>query len=79
MNSSAAKKLRKQIYGDQSLRDPRKYSALTVIKKIFVKDREGEKKEVQVPRRTAVSTGLRQEYREAKKAWRIANRRGNLG
>ncbi|OGP46704.1 MAG: hypothetical protein A3K30_03210 [Deltaproteobacteria bacterium RBG_13_51_10] len=69
MNSTAAKKLRKQIYGDQSLREPRKYSALTVIKKFFIKDEEGEKKEVQAPRRTAVSTGLRQEYRKAKKAW----------
>ena len=76
MNASSAKKIRKEIYGDQSLKAPRKYSALTVIKKFFIKDEKGEKKEVQVPRRTAVSTGLRQEYRMAKKAWRLTKHRG---
>ena len=79
MNAKTVKKLRKQIYGDHSLRDPRKYSALTVIKKFFIKDEKGEKKEIHAPRRTAVSTGHRHEYRKAKKAWRIANRKGNLG
>lgn len=79
MNANKAKKLRKQIYADQSLREARQYSALTVIKKFFIKDEKGEKKEILVPRRTALSTGLRHEYRKAKKALRLAKRNRNLG
>ena len=72
MNGSRAKKIRKQIYGDLSKRVD-SYGIIKRIKKIFIKDKEGNPKKVDKVTGQLVCTGLRAKYKRAKNARKMQN------
>lgn len=76
MNGKVARRIRKEIYGDLSLREVRAYSPIAKLKDIFIKDKNGLRKKVTVPRNTALSTGPRRKYRLAKKGYKAGLSRG---
>ena len=76
MNGTVARRIRKEIYGDMSLREMRQYSALTKVKERIIKNKQGTEERVAFPRNTALSTGLCCKYRLARKAYKAAMRNG---
>jgi hypothetical protein len=76
MNKTVAKKIRAEVYGDFSPKDPVRYSALTKLKGMVIKNKDGKEEKVGIPRNTTVSTGLRRQYRLAKKAYKTSRRGG---
>ena len=64
MNGRKAKLLRKIVYGDQSLRQERKYTMVNTFKRILTFKKEGKSS---VECGTFVNSGLRGDYRSLKK------------
>jgi len=81
MNQSRAKKIRKQIYKGLSPRI-QQYGVIQRIKKLLLRDergvlipdKEGKSQRVDKVTRQIVCTGLRAEYKQAKKAWKEGRR-----
>ena len=70
MNQTVAKRIRREVYGDFSLKDPVRYSPLTKLKGMVIKNKDGKDEKVAIPRNTAISTGLRRKYRLAKELYK---------
>jgi hypothetical protein len=74
MRGTVSKRLRKQIYGEQSIKQKRRYVKEVVekvVESLFRKDKDGECtngiKLITVKRVIIKNIGLRQEYRDAKR------------
>ena len=69
MRGTIAKKLRKGIYNEMSLKH-KEYKAYNVVKKLFMgKDEEGNSTYRDVNKATVICTGLRMLYQQAKKEY----------
>lgn len=65
MRGTVAKRIRRQIYGDQSLQQKRRY-----VKEITTKQISVYPKVLTVNRDTIKNIGLRQQYQDAKKDYK---------
>jgi len=71
MNGSRARATRKKIYGkEQSKPGGGLYRLIQHIKKVWIKDEEGNPVQVDQVTRQIVCTGKRKEYKEAKRGYK---------
>ena len=78
MRGTVAKKLRKGVYQDMSVRK-KEYKAFNTVKQLFTgKDEEGNSTYTNVNKATIVCTGLRMLYQQAKKEYYTMKRSSNV-
>jgi hypothetical protein len=71
LNGSRARAIRKKIYGDMAFRQPMQLKpVLQRLKDMVIKNKDGQDEKVKVPFYMARCTGLRAEYRAAKKRFK---------